>query len=197
MNDKPPSRLAQTLAGAATQAAPASSVSAPPLRTIAAGKRGEDVTLPVLGRVRIQLPGARRWQEIEADCRRELARLEVPSDGIQAATMWEAELAMRVLAEAVRDPDDHAVAFGTLEDWGGLDNDLISMAWHAFGDVRERLDPVSLPLTSDEMFAIAGAVKKKDPVLLRSYGVARLSLWLASMEFPPSTSPLPSSPSSD
>lgn len=162
-----------------------------------AGRRGEEVTLPVLGRVFVELPGARVWQEIEGAVRREMRRLEAPTEGIEGAAMREAELALRVLAAAVRDPDDHAVPFGSLEEWGAVDNDVINLAWQAFGDVRERLDPVSFPMSPDEMFAIAAVVKKKDPALLRTFGVVRLSLWLASMGDQLSISPTPSSPSLD
>lgn len=176
---------------ASPEATPASRVSA--LRRAVAGRRGEEVTLPVLGRVFLELPGALAWQEIEAAVFRRLRELEAP-DGIAGAAMREAELALRVLAASAKDPDDHAAPFGSLEEWGDLDNDLIGAAWHAFGDVRERLDPVAEDIGADDMVAIAFAVKKKDPVLLRTFGVVKLSRWLASMADQLSTSPTPSSP---
>lgn len=151
----------------------------------------------MLGRVWIELPGSREWQELEAAIRREMRRLEVGELALDTAAQYEAERALRVLAVAVRDPDRHEVAFGSLEEWGQLDNDLIIVSWHAFQDVRERLDPVATPLTPDEMIAIGVAVKKNDASLLRSFGVVKLSAWLASTGGPPSTSPTPSSPSSD
>lgn len=155
----------------------------------------------MFGRVWIELVGGRQWQEIEAAVAAELRRLErgeIGSGDIAIAAAAEAELAMRVLAASFRDPDDHAVAFGTLEDWGSYcDNDLISLAWHAYGDVKERLDPVDTDLSEEDMIAIGVAVKKKDGPLLRSYGAVKLSRWLASTGGPQSISQQPSSPNSD
>lgn len=151
--------------------------------------------LPLLGRVWIELPGARAWQEIEAATRKEMRRLEIGDLNVETAAPYYTEQAIRVLAIAVRDPDAHEVAFGNLEEWGELDNDVISVAWHAFGDIRERLDPNHAELTADDVLAIELAVKKKDPALLRSFGVAKLSAWLASTVDPRSTSPTKSSPS--
>lgn len=150
-------------------------------RVLTAGRRGEEVVLPLLGRVWIELPGARAWQEIEAAVKKEMRRLEVGELGIETAAQYQAELAIRVCAEAVRDPDDHAIKFGTLEEWGGLDNDVISLVWHAFGDVRDRLDPVATSTSHEDMLAISIAVKKKDGPTLRRFGVVKLSAWLASM----------------
>lgn len=195
-----PTRLGSKIAGGVSQSAPASPVSAPIKHVLAAGRRGEEVTIPVLGRMWIELPGARQWQEIEAAIRREMRRLEIgdlTSGDITVAAAHQAELAMRVLAVAARDPDDHAKPFGTLEEWGELDNDLISIAWHAWGDVRDRLDPVSMPLTDEDMIAIGVAVKKKDGPSLRTYGVAKLSRWLVTTADLQSTSQAPSSPSLD
>jgi hypothetical protein len=192
----PRTKLGQKLAGGG--GAPASEPSSTPLRGIvAAGKRGEEVVLPVLGRVWLELPGARQWQEIESEVRKEMRRLEVGDLHVGTAAQHETELALRVLAVAVRDPDRRDQRFGTLEEWGELDNDIVSVAWHAFGDVRERLDPVSQPLSNDEMLAVSAAVKKKDATLLRTFGVVRLSAWLATTGEPPSTSPIPSSSSTE
>lgn len=155
------------------------------------------MVIPLLGRVWIELPGARAWQEIEAAIRREMTRLGVGEITVPNAAQWEAERALRVLAVAARDPDNHAIPFGSLEEWGELDNDVIIAAWHAFADVRDRLDPVALELDVEDMIAIGVAVKKKDASLLRTFGVVKLSAWLATTGGLPSSSPTPSSPNSD
>jgi len=192
-----PTRLGKKLAGADQQAAPASSISTNLKRITSAGRRGEEVNVPTLGRMFLEIPGARAWQEIEAAVACEMRRLEIGELSIMTAGKYEVEQAMRVLAVAARDPDDRAKSFGTIEEWGELDVDVLNLAWHAFGDVRERLDPVALPISAEDMVAIGVAVKKKDAPLLRTFGVVTLSAWLASMVDPPSTSPTPSSPSTD
>ncbi len=194
-------KLGKLAAGAATQAAPALSSKPSPLarrREIVGGRRGAPRDLGPLGRAYIELPGAMQFAELEAEAHKEAVRLS-GEDGVamRYAVAYESQLAFRVLAIAVRDPDDRAAAFGTLAEWGDLDPDLVNFAWHTFGDVREELDPIARPLTPDEAIEIGVAVKKKDPHLLRTYGVGKLSLWLASMVDPQSTSPLPSSPNTE
>ncbi len=189
--------LGNKLAGGALVAPPVSSVSATKLsRRIVAGRRGELVDLLALGRVFLELPGAVAWLEIEEQHRKAMGAL-FGELTIENAPLYELDHARRILAVAARDPDDRALAFGTIEEWGELDVDVINEAWQAFGDIRERLDPISQDLTSDDMVSISSAVKKKDAALLRTFGVAKLSAWLASMVDQPSTSQTPSSPNSD
>lgn len=192
--NRPPTRLGKI---AAAPTAAASSVSARPSRLSAVnGRRGEEVDLPVVGRVWLELPGAIRWSELEAAAHKATRELG-HTEAIPYAYAYEAQVAVRALADATRELDDHDVKVGTLEEWGGLDNAVINACWHAFGDVRERLDPVAAPLSADDTHAIAAAVKKNDAASLRAFGVVKLSVWLASTDVPPSTSPRPSSPSSD
>lgn len=188
-------KLGQKIAaGGATQ--PAAGVSATALgRRLANGRRGETVDIPGLGPAYIELVGAVRWEELELE-----GLLALKARGLElelrTAEVFELSKARRTLAEAVRDPDDHSAPFGTLAEWGALDPLAINAAWQAYGDIRERLDPQSTPLTDEERLAIDLAVKKKDVELLRSYGVARLSAWLVTTGGPQSTSPTPSSSSS-
>jgi hypothetical protein len=188
--------LGSKLAGAAPQAAPASSVSRPLTRTLASGRRGELVPLPFLGPAWIELPGAVAWEGIQIAARRELAEAGLEVE-IGTADILELKLARHVLACAVRDPNDRTAPFGTLDEWGQLDADIINAAWQAFGDVRERLDPIAVGLTDDERTTIELGLKKKDGALLRSFGVAKLSSYLLSTAAPQSTSSTPSSPSTE
>jgi hypothetical protein len=192
-----PTRLAKINAGAATKATPASpSVPSRISKTLAGGRRGRDVELAELGPAYCELPGAMRWTAIEAEVRKKMAALELEV-GVDTATNLEALLAMHVLADAMRERDDHKVPIGTVEDWGNVDNDVLNFAWRAYEEVRAELDPVAVAMTADDMHAIAAAVKKKDPALLRTFGSMRLALFLASMEDPPPTSPIPSSPNTE
>jgi hypothetical protein len=147
--------------------------------------RGEVVDLPVLGRARINLIGARRWQTFEAEVASELRRLEVDPTTARGILAREAELAMRVLSEAVRDPDDPSLPFGSLEEWGRLDNDVVSAAWLAFGDVRDRLEPAPTPLGDDEAAAIAHAVGARNDEVLRTFGATKLAQWMTSTTVTP------------
>lgn len=197
-----PTKLGSRNAGAASpQAAPASPLGPSPLarrRQIVGGRRGAPREIAGLGPTYIELPGSVRFAELESEAHKRAAELAGDgADPMRYAVAYETQLAIRVLAEAVRDPDDKAIPYGTLGEWGELDNDLLNAAWHTFGDVREELDPIERPITPDEMIAIGVAVKKKDPRLLRTYGVAKLSLWLASMGDPQSSSPQPSSPNTE
>ncbi len=184
--------LGSKLAGAAHMATPASPVSAPLSKILAAGRRGELVTLPHLGRAWIELPGAIAWEEIQITARRELAAAELELT-VATAELLEMKLARHTLARAVRSPDDHAAPFGTLEEWGELDPDVINTCWQTFGDVRERLDPLSASLTDDELVTIELALKKKDGPLLRSFGIGKLSRYMLSMADRPPILQTPSS----
>lgn len=166
------------------------------LAAIAAGGRGEDLELPGLGPAHIELIGAREMSIIEAAVVRDMAEL-----GLEQTTLntghYELARAVRTLASAVRDRDDHSKPFGTIDEWSALDPDRVAACWTTYGDVRERLDPMAHPLTEDEALMIDHALKKKDVTLLRSFGVARLSAWLVSTGAPQQTSPPPSSSSSE
>lgn len=160
-----------------------------------AGRRGEDVEIQGLGPVRIELLGMRETQEVESDTYQSMKHHGLEIDGV-TAERYELERATRALARAVRDPADRTRAFGTLAEWEQLDNTLINAAWLAYGDVRERLDPLSVPATEAERTAIELAVKKNDAILLRSFGVVRLAGFMLSSAAPPSISPDPNSSSS-
>lgn len=155
--------------------------------------RGEVVDVPSFGRMYIELLGAVAAQEVESEVQREMTRLQLALD-MRTEPRYELERAWRTLARAARDPDNHAALFGTVDEWGQLDETLISVAWSAYADVKERLDPLAGELTEDELVMINVALKKKDPALWRTFGLNTLSRWLASLDDRPSTSPPPSSP---
>jgi hypothetical protein len=181
---------------AAPSTASGISVPRPLTRALAGGRRGELVELPHLGKAWVELPGALAWEEAQA-----AARAEMTAAGLDlsmtTAELFEMKLARHTLARAVRHPDQHAEPFGTLAEWGEIDPDVINACWHAYGDVRERLDPVAVAVTPEETAAIDSAIRKKNGLLLRSFGIAKLSAFLLSTEDQPPTSPPPSSPSTE
>lgn len=182
----------------------ASDAPAPPTKTRLAqlakdggggGRRGEIVTIPGLGTARIELLGAMESNAVEAEVIKAMAALGIERS-VENAERWELERAWRTLSRAVRDQSDGA-AFGTPEEWGDLDNDMINAAWQTYGDVRERLDPLAVPLTDSERIAIETAAKKGAGQLLRTFGLAKLSDYILTTVVPPATSPPPSSSSSE
>lgn len=188
----PPTKLGQKLGAAASKAAAPEPT--PLARMIAGGRRGEEVELRFLGAARIEIIGASDFLEVEAEVHREMRDREIERS-VATSAVWELERARRTLARAVRDPADRGRPFGTVEEWGQLDPDVLAEAWHVYGDVRERLDPVAA-LTDDDLLQFELALKKKDAALWRAFGIAKLSAWLASSDVRPSTSPTPSSSSS-
>lgn len=140
---------------------------------------------------------------IEADVIEELERkLKIPL-GTSTESDYEAERAARTLTEAVLDPDAVArgdyLPIGELSDWRDLPRDWIGECWRLYLGVKAAYDPVSLPLSKEEIDAIDEVIKKKaeDPVrsrqLLHLFGVTRLSSYLLTMDEPRSASPTPTS----
>lgn len=161
---------------------------------VADGARaGMEVELPKLGRAYIELIGSRVAQNIDQSAIKSLhAELGDSVAGSFVGGMLEFERAIRTLAEAVRDPDDHSKPFGTRGEWESLDAGAVNACWHVYGDVVEQLDPIDAPVTADELRTIRAAVEKKSPMLLRSFGVAKLSRYLLTTAEQLSASPTPS-----
>lgn len=163
---------------------------------IVGGRRGELRTVPWFGLVRVEILGVVESQEVEAAVYAEMRRLDLPLNHV-TAERFELERARRTLASSFRDPDDRTLAYGSLEEWGALDSDVVIPAWHEYGDVRDRLNPIATALEEDERILIEAAIKKKQEELLRSFGTVKLSRFLVSMESQRSTSPPPSSQSGE
>lgn len=191
----PPQTPLSRIAGAAQKAAPASSVSALK-RAVIGGRRGENVTLPVLGAARIELLGAKATNEAAALAIKRFESRGLVLNGI-TARRHDLEFAVVTLSLAVFDPADTSKPFGTLEEWEALDEPLVSACWHVYGDVEERLNPMEYPLSVADVVGIEMALKKKDGPLLRSYGVKKLCDFMLTTADLPSTSPKPSSSSGE
>lgn len=154
--------------------------------------RGEFVTLPVLGRVWIELAAEQVVDEIEGTVMRDMAELGLPPTVLNAMTYDSRRLAL-TLAWAVRNPDDIAEHAGTQAEWIMLDIELISACGVVYGDVRHRLNPIDAGMTPELFEEIRLACEKKSPRLLRTYGVALLSNYLATTGGQPASSPEPPS----
>lgn len=159
----------------------------------ALGSRGEETTIPMLGRVYVQLIAHERVNEIESQTFQEMERLKLELNGLNAIT-FDTEKAVRTLAAGVFDADDpaHATPFGTVEEWSGLDADLILAAWTVYNDCRYRLDPMGDGVNTDEdMAGIRFAISKKNVMALRLFGLAKLSRYLLTTEAPQEASQTP------
>jgi len=143
--------------------------------------RGEDVVLPVLGRVYIELVKHDVSSAIDGEVLHSMAAARLPATAGFSSDL-EIERSARILARACRDPEDHSQPFGTVEEWTTrLDDDVIMACFLVYRDVRERLDPLaSGVIQEDELAAVTEAFKKKERTSLLSFGVAMLTNWLLS-----------------
>jgi hypothetical protein len=116
----------------------------------------------------------------------------VNHDGTIAAAAtddWRCEIAARHLAVAVREHDDGS-PLAPLDDWRELTDEQISAPWDRYQDLRDRLDPLgadSTRLTADELAVLRAAAKKKDTVVLRSFGLHKLALFATTSADPPAS----------
>lgn len=168
-------------------------------RFMSAGTRGEFTTLPLLGRVWIELAAHDTLNEVEGETYATMKALGLALDGVTGLT-YDRERLARILARAVRDPDDpkHEKPFGTVDQWMKLDEDLIVACANVYADTRARLDPVGEDsLTREEMIGIAAALQKKSAMGLRFFGVAKLALYMLTTASPPATSVTPPSSPGD
>lgn len=155
-----------------------------------------DVTIPrttVHGRMRLALRS--EISALRAEAHAHFASLGRP---VTAATLvepdviadWNAEIASRHLAVAVRDPSDESKPLGDLATWRGCDDDQINALWVEYQDLAERLDPLgetAAGLTEEEVTALRAAAKKADAPALRSFGSWRLALFAISSAAQPAT----------
>lgn len=159
---------------------------------------GDYVELPTLGRAWCQLAGSRASQDVDVAALTSLAEsLGDKTAGTFLGNLLEMERAMRILPLVMRDPDDHSKPFGTHEEWESISGDLLNACWFVYSDVREKLDPVTQPMTKADRAMIVAALEKKSPMLLRSFGTAKLVDFMLSMAEQPSTSLTQSAGSSD
>lgn len=157
--------------------------------------RGEEITLPVLGRVWMQVLGHNQCNLVEGGVIKAMKNHDIPL----SSDMWVFTVALernaRMLAYAVRDPDDTSKLFGTVEEWLEMDDQLINACGIRYGEVRDRLDPLApnFEVNPERAKEITELFKKKEKMSLLSFGIDELVSWLLSGVVQLSSSPTPSS----
>lgn len=119
----------------------------------------------------------------------------VNRDGSIAAAAqddWKCEIAVRHLAAAVRNPENLQEQLAPIGDWRTeLTDEQIAGPWDKYQDLRDRLDPLGddsiVNLTANDIAIIHAAAKKKDAVLLRSFGLHKLALYAITSADPPAS----------
>ncbi len=96
---------------------------------------------------------------------------------------WNAEIGVRHLAVAVRDPKDVSKPLDSLAEWRLCDDDQIAGLWNRYQDLREQIDPIgdaeeTLRLSGDDLDIIREAVKKKAASVLMSFGSRKLAIYM-------------------
>lgn len=149
-----------------------------------------------------------RANEIEGEVIEEMERrLQI---GLNATTElhYECERAVRVLADAVLDPEEvkakRYTPLASVQEWrDNIDQDIIGDCWRIYGDVRAAYDPIAVGASQAEAELIEEVLKKKDLgaevqlKLLRHIGVRKLSSYLLTLEDRQSKSALPTSSPSE
>jgi hypothetical protein len=133
---------------AAKTAQPAAKPEGRLARLRATNQRGMYVNLPLLGRAWVELAGDAEVTRIESAVFSEMEAMRLAPVPINALT-YDACRTRLTLASAVRDPDNHELAFDTAEAWGGLDVDMINACGIVYNTVREELDPMGLSTLTD------------------------------------------------
>lgn len=100
-----------------------------------------------------------------------------------ASDDWNAEIGVRHLAIAVRDPGDVEKPIASLAEWRECDDDQIAGLWNRYQDLREQIDPLgeaeeSLRLSVEDLDVIREAVKKKAASVLMSFGSRKLAIYM-------------------
>ena len=154
--------------------------------------RGEMVELPVFGKAWMEIVGHRSSNAIEAEIFATFSKLglgldsKILGDKVHLlAGSYDNHRKALTLAEAVRDPADHEVRFGTPEQWCELDASIIDACAVVYEDVKWRLDPMSSPrLTQEVVNDLCDAFEKKNWIRLRQFGASMLIEWLLSSDGP-------------
>lgn len=149
-----------------------------------------EVTVPrtsVRGSMRLLTRAEARLIRVQA---RRFVEAEIGVTGPAAEAMIELheEIATRTVAIAVRDPANRDIELADLSSWEACDDDQISQLFERYQDLEAELDPIGTSsVTEEEVLAIREAAKKKDEILLRSYGSRRLARFAITSVEPPAS----------
>lgn len=101
---------------------------------------------------------------------------------------WNAEIAVRHLSVAIRNPDDVTKPLDTIDEWRMCDDEQIGALWHRYQDYRDLTDPLGdhdIALSDADVSMMREAVKKKEPSVLMSFGSRKLAIFLLTSAAPP------------
>jgi hypothetical protein len=197
-----PSKLSQRLAGGIPASALASPAAAAPERSVLSQRlegiqRGDDVELPLLGPVYLQLLGHTDSNRVEAGTFKAMEEEGLPAINMHAFS-YDVQRSARWMALAARDPRDHSIRLGPLEEWVAIDDDVLFACGQIYKDLKARLDPFGAREIDESACAeLAAAFEKKDRILMLSYGIGTLTSWLLSGALQLTPSPTPSSQSGE
>lgn len=156
---------------------------------VLAARQSVEVTVPgteIRGRMRLLTHGEE--EEVRADARRACQRLGVPEGPLlESSRDFLENVAVRTLSIAVRQVDNLALALAPIGEWQACVSAQIADLWQQYQDLEAALDPVGTGLTAGEAALLVDAAKKKDEVLLRSYGSRRLASFALTLVDPPAT----------
>lgn len=161
-----------------------------------------DITIPrtdVRGKMR--LCSRREELEAKAEARTRMVENGYPVSidanvSLDASEQWPLEVAVSMLAIAVRDPADTELALAPIEEWRELDDMQILAMWSQYDDLSKRLDPIgTVSLTATQIALIDEAAKKKDIDRLMVFGSHALASYAITLASRPATSETPTSTS--
>ncbi len=141
-----------------------------------------DIVIPrtnVAGKMR--LVSRKEEFEVDAETRAWLAEYGFPIDGTGHAALgtsvtWSYERQARILAIAVRDPKNPALALATADEYRDLDDDQLDALGARYRDLQLQLDPIgTVSITPAELDKMLDAAKKKDVVSLMQFGCSKLA----------------------
>lgn len=177
--------IGNRLKGARSAAAARESVAKPPAGVLGSAERpGVAIVIPrthIAAWMTLVRRGATSM--IRSDVRKHFLELGYsPADllamGGDLVHDYNAEIAVRTLAIAIRTPEDHAKPLDTLQAWRDeLDDEQISSLWVEYQSLVERLDPIGadVELAPEELAQLEAAAKKKDAAVLISFGLRKLA----------------------
>lgn len=142
---------------------------------ILAGRVFVDVVVPrteVRGEMRLLTRA--ESASVRTATRQALLERRVPDRGMEEGRDWLEEVATRTIAIAVRQAGNTALALAPLEEWEQCDDDQIAALWLRYTDLDESSAQVET-LTDGELVVLTEAAKKKDEVVLRSFGSRKLA----------------------
>lgn len=153
-----------------------------------------DIAIPGHGNTgKMRLISRKEEFEIDVEAREWMRSNGYPIDGTAhaspyVAATWHYERLSRILAVAIRDPKNTALALATVDDYRDLDDATLDALDVTYRDLAARLNPIEgPPLEQRELDEIVAAAKKKDVAALMLFGSSRLARFATTSVEPPAS----------